>query len=344
MYYPQKEPVMSYTSPCTSSATSAAATGAQPASGDAVTRLTDAIQQADVIVVGAGAGMSTSAGYTYSGERFDRYFRDFANTYGISDMYSGGFYDFPDLNVMWAWWSRHIYINRYMAPSKDTYSLLLNLLDGRDYTVITTNVDHCFQRAGFPDDRLFCTQGDYGLFQSSRTGTSRTYDNERDVKRMLLAQGFTFAHMTADTADDWGELIAPDEAGGWAGIDMTIPDDLIPYCPEDGSPMAPNLRCDDTFAEDETWHECAERYQTFLDTRRACEADGSRTLFLDLGSGGNTPIIFKFPFMQWTSVNRNAIYTSINLGEAVTAPQIADRSILIDADIDATLRDVASRR
>lgn len=287
--------------------------------------------------------MSISAGYTYSGERFDRYFRDFANTYGISDMYSGGFYDFPDLNVMWAWWSRHIYINRYMAPPKDTYSLLLNLLDGRDYTVITTNVDHCFQRAGFPDRRLFCVQGDLGLYQNSSAGTSRTYSNERDVKRMVLTQGFTFDHATSDTADDWGALIPPDEAGGWENISMTVPDDLVPYCPDDGSPMALNLRVDDTFVQDATWHECAQRYQTFLDTRRACENDGSRTLFLDLGSGGNTPIIFKFPFMQWTYDNRNATYASINLGEAVTAPQIAGRSILINADIDATLRDIAAR-
>ena len=335
---------MPFTSLFTSSVINPPATDDRDTSEDAITRLTNAIHNADTIVVGAGSGMSTSAGYTYSGERFERYFSDFARTYGIGDMYSGGFAEYPDLNTYWAWWSRHIYINRYMAPPKNTYWLLRTLLDGHDYTVITTNVDHCFQRAGFPDDRLFCTQVDYGLFQSSRTGTSRTYGNERDVKRMLLAQGFAFAHMTADTADDWGELITPDEAGGWAGIDMTIPDELIPYCPEDGSPMAPNLRCDDTFAEDETWHECAERYQSFLDTHRACEADGSRTLFLDLGSGGNTPIIFKFPFMQWTSVNRNAIYASINLGEAVTAPQIADRSILIDADIDTTLRNIASRR
>lgn len=334
---------MPFTSLFTSSAINPPATDNRATCEDAITRLTNAIHDADTMVVGAGSGMSTSAGYTYSGERFERYFSDFARTYGIGDMYSGGFAEYPDRNTYWAWWSRSIYINRYMVPPKDTYGLLRSLLDGHDYTVITTNVDHCLQRAGFPDDRLFCTQGDYGLFQSSRTGTSRTYDNERDVKRMLLAQGFTFAHMTADTADDWGELIAPDEAGGWAGIGMTIPDDLIPYCPDDGFPMAPNLRCDDTFAEDETWHECAERYQTFLDTRRACEADGSQTLFLDLGSGGNTPIIFKFPFMQWTSVNRNATYASINLGEAVTAPQIVDRSVLIDADIDATLRDVASR-
>ncbi|MDD6462238.1 MAG: Sir2 silent information regulator family NAD-dependent deacetylase [Bifidobacteriaceae bacterium] len=325
-----------------------------------IERLANALRHADAIVIGAGSGLSTSAGFTYAGERLERYFHDFVERYGIPDMYSGGFWDYPDLETYWAWWSRSIYINRYMDPPRDTYGLLRELVRGKDFFVITTNVDHCFQKAGFPDDRLFFTQGDYGLFQSSKPGTSRTYSNEQDVKRMLVAQGFRFEHdefaapasttdvpatdtgtaVAADYSADWGALLPPSD---WKSIRMAIPQELIPHCPEDGSPMQPNLRSDETFAEDELWHTSLKRYEAFLTRTRATEKRGGHVLFLDLGSGGNTPGIFKYPFMQWTYDNANATYASINLGEAVTDQHIAKRSILIDADIDATLHELQGK-
>ncbi len=270
---------------------------------DNIQKLHQTIQSADAIVVGAGAGLSTSAGFTYSGERFERHFADFIRQYGFTDMYSAGFYPFPTEEEHWAYWSRHIYYNRYVPAPKPVYDNLLKLLEGKDYFVITTNVDHQFQKAGFDKQRLFYTQGDYGLFQCAKPCHQKTYDNEEMVKRMIAEQQ-----------------------------DMRIPTELIPHCPVCGGPMKVNLRADETFVEDEGWHAASERYTEFIRRHK----DG-RVLFLDLGSGGNTPVIFKIPFIRWTMQNPNATYATVNLGEAFTVDQIADRSIVIDADINDVL-------
>ena len=214
-------------------------------SGDRVadiSRLRKEIDTAEAIVVGAGAGLSTSAGFTYSGERFDRYFFDFARKYGIADMYSGGFYPFPDAETFWAWWARHIYYNRYIDAPKPVYRDLLELVKDKDYFVITTNVDHQFQRAGFDKRRLFYTQGDYGLFQSVRASNRKTYDNEEWVMKAMEAQGFI--------KDENGVFRVPEDGS----LLMRIPSDLIPKCPDDGSNVTTNLRADESFVEDEGWH------------------------------------------------------------------------------------------
>ncbi len=268
-----------------------------------IEKLRKALQSADAIVVGAGAGLSTSAGFTYSGERFQRHFADFIRKYGFTDMYSAGFYPFPSEEEHWAYWSRHIYYNRYVPAPKPVYDNLLKLLKDKDYFVITTNVDHQFQKAGFDKQRLFYTQGDYGLFQCAKPCHQKTYDNEEMVKRMIAEQQ-----------------------------DMRIPSELVPHCPVCGGPMKVNLRADETFVEDEGWHAASERYTEFIRRHK----DG-RVLFLDLGSGGNTPVIFKIPFIRWTMQNPNATYATVNLGEAFTVDQIADRSIVIDADINDVL-------
>ncbi len=261
------------------------------------------MQSADAVIVGAGAGLSTSAGFTYSGERFERHFADFIGKYGFTDMYSAGFYPFPTEEEHWAYWSRHIYYNRYVPAPKPVYDNLLKLLKDKDYFVITTNVDHQFQKAGFDKQRLFYTQGDYGLFQCAKPCHQKTYDNEELVKRMIAEQQ-----------------------------DMRIPTELVPRCPVCGGPMKVNLRADETFVEDEGWHAASERYTGFV--RR--HIDG-KVLFLDLGSGGNTPVIFKIPFIRWTMQNPNATYATVNLGEAFTVDQIADRSIVINGDIGEVL-------
>ena len=268
-----------------------------------IEKLRKALQSADAIVVGAGAGLSTSAGFTYSGERFERHFADFIGKYGFTDMYSAGFYPFPSEEEHWAYWSRHIYYNRYVPAQKPIYDNLLKLLQEKDYFVITTNVDHQFQKAGFDKQRLFYTQGDYGLFQCAKPCHQKTYDNEEMVKRMIAEQQ-----------------------------DMRIPSELVPHCPVCGGPMKVNLRADETFVEDEGWHAASERYTEFIRRHK----DG-RVLFLDLGSGGNTPVIFKIPFIRWTMQNPNATYATVNLGEAFTVDQIADRSIVINADIGEIL-------
>ena len=271
-----------------------------------IEKLRKALQSADTVIVGAGAGLSTSAGFTYSGERFQQHFADFINKYGFTDMYSAGFYPFPTEEEKWAYWSRHIYYNRYLPAPKPVYDNLLKLLKDKDYFVITTNVDHQFQKAGFDKQRLFYTQGDYGLFQCATPCHQKTYDNEEVVRRMIAEQ-----------------------------MDLRIPSELVPKCPVCGGRMEVNLRSDETFVEDEGWHAASERYADFI--RRHLH---DNILFLDLGSGGNTPIVFKIPFIKWTMQNPNAIYATVNLGEAFTVDQIKDRSIVIDADIADVLEKI----
>ena len=288
---------------------------------DRITRMKKEIDIADAIVIGAGAGLSTSAGLTYSGGRFERYFFDFAQKFGIRDMYSGGFYPFPDDETRWAWWARHIYYNRYIDAPKPVYRELLELVADKDYFVITTNVDHQFQRAGFDKKRLFYTQGDYGLFQSVEPSNQKTYDNEEWVMAAMEAQGFVKG------AD--GIYQVPE--GG--GISMRIPTSLIPKCPDDGSDVTMNLRADDSFVEDSGWHRASAAYSDFL--RRH---ENLHVLYLELGVGANTPVIIKYPFWQMTFANEKAVYACINYGEAFCPREIEDQSICLDGDIGAILK------
>ena len=269
-------------------------------------KLRSALQGADAVVVGAGAGLSTSAGFVYNGERFQQYFCDFASKYGFSDMYSGGFYPYATLEEYWAYWSRYIWVNRYMNAPKPVYEDLLALVKDKDYFVITTNVDHQFQKAGFDKHRLFYTQGDYGLFQCSQPCFQKTYDNEETVRQMMEQQR-----------------------------NMRVPSELVPRCPVCGRPMTMNLRCDDTFVENEGWHRAAERYSEFLRRHK-----GLKTLFLDLGTGMNTPTIVKFSFWRMANEWPDTAYACINLGEAYAPKGIEAKSICINADIGSVLKQI----
>lgn len=262
-------------------------------------KLRAALDEADALVIGAGAGLSTSAGFTYDGERFRKYFADFEAKYGFHDMYSGGFYPYASPEEHWAYWSRYILINRYTDAPKPVYENLLRLVKDKDYFVITTNVDHCFQKAGFDKKRLFYTQGDYGLFQCSEPCCRETWDNEAVIRQMVAKQK-----------------------------DMKIPSALVPRCPHCGKPLTMNLRADDSFVEDEGWHAAAERYANFLRAR-----EGQKILFLELGVGYNTPVIIKYPFWQMTAKNPRATYACINRGEVFCPAEIADRAVCIDGDI-----------
>lgn len=271
-------------------------------------RLKEELEIADAVVIGAGAGLSASAGFAYSGERFKKYFADFEEKYKFHDMYTGGFYPYQTLEEYWAYWSRYITVNRYMDAPKPVYQRLLDIVKNKDYFVVTTNVDHCFQKAGFDRKRLFYTQGDYGLFQCSEPCCNETFGNEEMVRQMVEQQK-----------------------------NMRIPARLLPICPNCGKPLTMNLRADNTFVEDEGWHLAAERYRNFLRTK-----ENGKVLLLELGVGYNTPVIIKFVFHRLTKNNRLSTYACINYGEAYAPEEIADRSIVINADagevIEALLR------
>ena len=277
---------------------------------DKITQLAEKISSADAVIIGAGAGLSTSAGLTYSGERFDKYFTDFKEKYGFTDMYYGGFYPYKTLEEYWAYWSRYIYINRYTDAPKTVYADLLRLVKDKNYFVITTNVDHQFQKAGFDKKRLFYTPGDYGLFQCSKPCCNKTYDNESIVKEMIERQK-----------------------------DMKIPTELIPKCPVCGAPMTMNLRADDTFVQDEGWYAASGRYSDFLRRHK-----NLNVLYLELGVGNNTPVIIKYPFWKMTAENKNAFYACINFGEAVCPEQIKKQSVCLNCDIGEVLSELIQKK
>lgn len=286
---------------------------------DKISRLKQELETTDAVVIGAGAGLSTSAGFVYTGERFQKYFGDFIEKYGFRDMYSGGFHPFDSLEEHWAYWSRYIYINRYMDPPKPVYHDLFELVRDKDYFVLTTNVDHCFQKAGFDKRMLFYTQGDYGLWQCSVPCHKKTYDNEETIRKMVEAQGFNITEQGLTLPDG----VSPA---------MAVPTELVPHCPVCGAPMSMNLRADSTFVEDDGWRLAARRYEDFL--RRH---EGEHILFLELGVGGNTPGIIKYPFWRMARQNPKAVYACVNLGEAWAPREIAERSICMNGDIGEIL-------
>ncbi len=268
-----------------------------------ILRLGKAIEEAEAVLIGAGAGLSTAAGYDYMGERFQKHFADFERKYHFHDMYSGGFFPYPTEEEKWAFWSRNIFYNRYDQPKSAVHENLLHLVQDKDYFVLTTNVDHLFQNNGFAKERLFYTQGDYGLWQCKTPCHEKTYDNEEAVRRMIAAEH-----------------------------DMCIPTELVPKCPVCGGAMEMNLRCDDTFVEDDGWRLASNRYQNFLDCHKA-----SRILYLELGVGMNTPGIIKFPFWRMTASNTSAVFASVNQDEFCVPEEIELQSICIKSDINKTL-------
>lgn len=261
------------------------------------------LQQAQTVLIGAGSGLSTAAGHTYTGARFYDNFADFHAKYGIPDLYSGGFYPFETVQEKWAWWSCAVMLNRYAEPDSTVHRDLCQLLQGKDFFVLTTNVDHLFQQNGFKTAQMFYTQGDYGSFQCSRACHDEVYDNQQQIERMVHAQQ-----------------------------DMKIPMALVPICPKCGAEMDMHLRKDDTFVQNAQWYAACERYDQFV---QSC-ADKA-VVYLELGVGQNTPAIIKHNFWRQTYRNPHATYVCINQGEAYAPDEIAARSLCIDGDIAAVL-------
>ena len=270
---------------------------------DGIERLRAALNSCDAVLIGAGAGLSTAAGLTYSGARFEEHFADFHERYGFTDMYSGGFYPYKTSEEFWAYWSRNIMVNRYASGANPLYVQLLELVRDKDYFVLTTNVDHQFQLAGFDKKRLFYTQGDYGLFQCSGPCCEETFDNEDAVRAMYAEQR-----------------------------DMRIPSELVPRCPHCGRELTTNLRADDKFVQDAGWYAASARYDDFV--RRH---EGLSVLYFELGVGYNTPAIIKLPFWRMTAQNERAVYANVNYGQAEPCPWALERSICINADIAEVL-------
>lgn len=283
---------------------------------DTLPALKTALSDCEAVVVGAGAGLSTAAGFTYSGARFERYFSDFKARFGIEDIYSGGFYPFPSAGIRWAWWARHIYFNRYVTAPVNVYPTLRALLEGRDYFVITTNVDHQFQKSDFAKERLFYTQGDYGLFQSVNPAIRQTFDNEEWTMQAMAAQGFV--------RNSQGVFDLPENTA----VSMELPENLLPHCPLDGSEVTMNLRADESFVEDEGWQRASAAYANFLTAHRR-----SRVLYLELGVGANTPVIIKYPFWALTLANPLATYACLNLKDAFAPQELAARSLCLEGDV-----------
>lgn len=276
---------------------------------DEIEKLKGYINDAQAIVIGAGAGLSTSAGFTYSGRRFHENFHDFETKYNFHDMYTGGFYPYSTLEEYWAYWSRYVFVNRYSDAPKPVYEQLFELVKDKNCFIITTNVDHCFQKAGFSKDRLFYTQGDYGLFQCSEPCHAKTYDNEDAIRRMVAEQK-----------------------------DMKVPAALVPRCPICGKPMSMNLRADDTFVEDDGWHEACLRYEKFV-----LQNERKKILYLELGVGMNTPAIIKYPFWRLTAKNRDARYVCVNVDAAYVPREIESRSLCISCDISDVLNALSKK-
>lgn len=257
------------------------------------------IHDCDVVIVGAGAGLSTAAGLHYSGKRFTDNFPDYISKYQLTDMYSSAFYPFQTLEEKWGYFSRHIKLNRFDAEVGLVYKNLKCILDEKEHFVITTNGDDQFFRAGFDPENVFATQGHYNLFQCKVACHDTLYENEEMVNQMVEQQK-----------------------------DCKIPTELIPTCPVCGGELVAHLRMDQYFVENEDWHKASQRYQQFL---QSCI--GKKVVFLELGIGFNTPSIIRWPFEKMVVQFNNSYLIRVNMDNVQPSYDIQDKGVLIEGDI-----------
>ncbi|MGN1382812.1 MAG: Sir2 silent information regulator family NAD-dependent deacetylase [Eubacterium sp.] len=288
-----------------------------------IEKLSEAISQADAVLVGAGSGLSTAAGLDFAGSRLQKSFGDFTAKYGMTDMYTGCFTHFDSREERWAYWSRWAWFNRFEDIPKDTLQRLKELLAGKKYFVLTTNIDHTFIRAGYDKKKLCYTQGDFGLLQCSRPCHHSTYDDKERLRKMIASQGYI--------EDKNGHFHAPENQP----VKMEIPTELIPHCPVCGSEMDFDLFWDERFVRDKGWHIAYDRYQSWLSEHKM-----GNILFLELGVGFNSPGVIKYPFWQMADANPKSTFATIDLNQACTWDRISDRSIVIQADLDKAITDL----
>ena len=279
------------------------------------------ISTSKAIIIGAGAGLSTSAGFLMSGERFDKYFFDFKKKYNIQDMYSGSFYPYSNKAEFWAFMSRNIYLNRFTPMPKNTYNILYEIFKDKNYFILTTNADHLFQKAGFDKNKLYYMQGDMGLLQCKKPCHFKNYDNYDTIKNMLIDQGFNF--------DEKGELIPS------SNIKSEISENLKPKCPECGGEMDLNLRGGYNFVQDEGWYKHQQLYTDFIDKYK-----NDDILYIEIGVGYDTPSIIKYNFWNKVAYNKKAKFVSINLEKNDVPEKIKNRSLIITGDANEILNKI----
>lgn len=271
------------------------------------------LKNADAILIGAGAGLSAAAGLLYSGSRFTDNFKEFIDKYGsmnMTDMYTAGFYPFPTQEAKWGYWSKHSMMNCVFPPALPLYKKLYEIVKDKDHFILTTNVDHQFWKAGFADENIFATQGDYSLIQCKKGCHQKTYDAIKLFEQMEEARK-----------------------------DCCVPTHMVPKCPVCGKDMAMNLRCDQYFVEDEHWYEAAIRYGDFLEN-----LEKKKTVLLELGVGFQTPTIIRFSFEKMMREHENFSLIRLNRDEAIVPKSFGDRVIGIHADMKKTINDLYDAR
>lgn len=241
-------------------------------------KIKELIKNADAILIGAGAGLSSSAGIDYSKYSFSKNFPELVKAYGMTDMYTSSFYDFDSEEERWSYWAKHINYSFIAPPPLKTYKELYELVKNKNYFVITTNVDGQFEKSGFDKTRVFEVQGSYGKMQCSVGCHNRVYDNTKLVKKMLECKD-----------------------------NLKIDKELIPKCPVCGKNMEINIRKDSFFIEDDNWHYLNDNYEKFIKNNI-----DKKMILIELGVGFNTPGIIRYPFDQLAYKYDNVTLIRIN--------------------------------
>ncbi len=272
-----------------------------------------AIREADHVLLGAGAGMSTAAGAEYGGKFFEENFAEFQKIYGkgpyMRDMYSAGFYPFPDQESKWGLWSHLALLAGADLDVTRLHKTLLNALKGKKLFLLSTNADHQFEKAGYPEEQIFATQGSYRRIQCKRGCHPKTYDSVELFRRMELERK-----------------------------DGRIPGALVPRCPVCGGEMTMNLRVDDCFVQDDDWYAAEERFSRFLSRALGC-----RLVLLELGVGFNTPTIIRFPFEKLAREHKNITLVRLSRSKALVPAGLGERAVGINADMAKSITDLAGK-
>ena len=265
-----------------------------------------AIKQADYIIIGAGSGLSTAAGLLYSGEKFEKNFKEFIEKYHFDNLYSASFYEFKTQEEKWAFFAKMIKLNRYIEKPLKLYQELYEIVKKKKYFVLSTNVDGQFYNSGFDKDKVFEVQGDYSYLQCENACHNKLYNNKELVEKWLR-----------NTKD------------------CKIPSDLVMKCPVCGGNMDMNLRKDANFVQDEKWYRQSERYEKFVS-----KSKGKNVLLLEIGVGFNTPRIIRFPFEQMTANSKKTTLIRINKDYPKPMLEIKNKTISFDEGINKIIEDL----